>query len=202
MVAPGTYAGRRAFDPPLWLTRKGLPPSLNGIDDPAFVHETHVNRRDRGVEIFNETVRMLGRQFNMVLERPITFHFVASQDYSTLQDSVLGMHRMREGHHEIYILQGQDGDDYWAVSAHEFGHGFVAEYGKISSQLDNEGFATWMEFKMHMLRGARTIARSFIDPEEFFRPEVYEKGLRKMIDLETRGGELGVFQYVTTGVEP
>jgi len=95
---------------------------------------------------------------------------------------------------KVLILYGLRQGEIFQVLPHEIAHAWQAENCGFDLELiDLEGFAEWVSYK-------------FLDHVKFEykqevmlkREDVYGKGLRKMLDIEKRGGPEAVFGYITT----
>ncbi len=105
-----------------------------------------------------------------------------------------GLFVRRNDDFKVLILYGLRQGEIFQVLPHEIAHAWQAENCGFDLELiDLEGFAEWVSYR-------------FLDHVKFEykqevmlkREDVYGKGLRKMLDIEKRGGPEAVFSYMTT----
>jgi formylmethanofuran dehydrogenase subunit E len=105
-----------------------------------------------------------------------------------------GLFVRRNEDFKVLILYGLRQGEIFQVLPHEIAHAWQAENcGFDLEAIDLEGFAEWVSYK-------------FLDNVKFEykrevmlkREDVYGKGLRKMLEIEKRGGQQAVFQCMTT----
>lgn len=94
----------------------------------------------------------------------------------------------------IYILFGEPRSIiFWSV-AHEFGHAWFSENCPPNQSNEIvEGFAQWVAYKMALIKGYNNEIN-----KQMSRPDVYGSGLRKLVEIENRGGARAVLKYVKT----
>lgn len=105
-----------------------------------------------------------------------------------------GLFVRRNDDFKVLILYGLRKGEIYQVLPHEIAHAWQAENCSLDMDgIDVEGFAEWVSYK-------------FLDQVKYThkqegmlkREDVYGRGLRKMLDIEKKGGQQAVFDYITT----
>ena len=105
-----------------------------------------------------------------------------------------GLFLRRNDDFKVLILYGLRKGEIYQVLPHEIAHAWQAENCSMNMDgIDAEGFAEWVSYKLldHLNLGYKQEVM-------LKRQDVYGKGLRKMLDIEKRGGPEAVFRYMTT----
>jgi hypothetical protein len=135
-----------------------------------------------------------------VMDMRITHSIAYSmQDVKFLKRKSKGIHgdlnglfyRKGDDYH-IYVLYGLRKKDLVGVLAHEMAHAWQSENCRTDIPLDDlEGFAQWVAYHALSNLGYREHARTLVQGNN-----IYAEGLRRMLEIEARGGSEAVFDYI------
>jgi recombinational DNA repair protein (RecF pathway) len=117
--------------------------------------------------------------------------FLRQKDKNVHGD-INGLFYRRGDNFDIYVLYGLREKDLISVIAHEFTHAWQAENcpDKMAFE-DQEGFAQWVAFKTLKFFNQDSFADLLTDSND-----AYARGLRKMLQIESRGRAKAVFDEV------
>lgn len=110
-----------------------------------------------------------------------------------------GLFVRRNDDFKILILYGLRQGELFQVLPHEIAHAWQVENCRTDLEaIDAEGFAEWVSYRFLDDVDLRYKQEVMLE-----REDVYGKGLRKMLDIEKRGGPGAVFGYMTVaGKDP
>jgi len=105
-----------------------------------------------------------------------------------------GLFVRRDDDFKVPILYGLRKGEIYQVLPHEIAHAWQVENCRTDLEaIDAEGFAEWVSYRF-----LDQVKYSHKQEGMLKRLDVYGKGLRKMLDIERRGGQEAVFKYIKT----
>lgn len=174
---------------PVTLSRHGEEVDLD--DDHGkrpFDTEPPVTRVSRGHEIFGGARHFLLVRYNLEVHRQPLVHMVSQGEPRVSSGP---------GEHDVYLVQGMEGDAFWARASEMYALCWYAESGRRGGP---DGFAMWCAFKVMADRRALEVARAIRDGS--FEPTggaAAEADFRSLLEIEREHGEYGVLHYVVYG---
>jgi hypothetical protein len=186
----------------------GLPMEANHVRLPdgrrtcARCHQTAVYDRARGQALFERVARVVTDQLGLGLNVGTAFTLADHQHLQRLvreaspaihddPDRVVGLF-VRRGHRRVmYVVSGLPQILLIQTIAHEWAHAWQGEKCPLlRDPLVREGFAEWVAYKTLQRMGA---SKKMALMEQ--QGGLYGQGLRKMLELERRGGLSGVLAF-------
>ncbi len=150
-------------------------------------------------EVFKEVQAFLKKQWGFSLTRSIKIDLVQASvmdklmSASPYKGNEVGLYMMKDGQHQIYVMEGWNRDYCSGVTAHEYTHAWQAEHCPSGQDIVlKEGFANWIEMKYYDATGAYQFAdnvRQEADP-------VYGVGVKTMMALEDKIGAKKLVELV------
>ncbi len=149
--------------------------------------------------IKNQVLSYLDSGMGMRIEHDIKYSL---QDKNFLKIKSKDMHGDLNGlfyrkgdDYNIYVLYGLRKKDLIGVLAHEITHAWQAENCSGNLELEDlEGFAQWVAYYALIYYDYERFAQTMLSGNS-----VYATGLRKMLEIEKRGGSKAVFDYIRSG---
>jgi hypothetical protein len=165
-------------------------------------HQTAVYDPTRAQALFEHAARVVTEQLGLRLNVGTNFALVdhqhlqrlASEGSPPLHDDpakVVGLFIRKGRKRVMYLLSGLPQILLIQTVAHEWAHAWHGENCPLlESPLIREGFAEWVAYKTLQAMGA---VKKMALMEQ--RDGLYGEGLRKMLELERRGGVPGVLDF-------
>lgn len=164
---------------------------------------TPINNDEEGLVCFREAKRLLA-SIGVEIPREILLKVRPREEVQVQYISAGGRSIMVGGYYqpygpeEIWIIAGQERIDATGDMAHELAHAWQSTYAPPQDRTIREGFATWCEYKVLMLLGARQKAAYLLTLDD----EDYGKGLKLFLGVEAKSGLKGVLEYAKTATKP
>jgi hypothetical protein len=144
-----------------------------------------------------QVLTFLDRGMGMQIAHKISYSL---KDVTFLEQRSKGIHGdlnglfYRKGEdYNIYVLYGLRKKDLVGVLAHEMAHVWESENCKSDLTLEDlEGFAQWVAYHALLGLGFEQHAETLS-----LGSTIYAQGLRKMLEMEVKGGPGAVFDYIT-----
>jgi hypothetical protein len=146
--------------------------------------------------IKKKVLAFISANMGMPIRHPVGFSleglsFLRQKDKNVHGD-INGLFFRKGDKFDIYVLYGLREKDLISVIAHEFAHAWQAENcpEKMAFE-DQEGFAQWVAYKTLNFYNQDSFANLLADSND-----AYARGLKKMLQIESRGGTTAVFNAV------
>lgn len=154
-----------------------------------------IHKVEEAERILKEVERTLARELDMRVRTPYEFKLVKRENpdlqiFSPVKNNELGLFVVKNGDFHIYILGGLPRGLFYETAAHELAHAWQAENSaRNQTQLIREGFAQWVASKILIhYKFPNTLAALNR------RDDVYGRGYRHFLNLETRHGRDKLFE--------
>lgn len=169
-----------------------------------FCQAKVINNLDDLIPLFELAKKYMLEKFNMEVTGHVKVGLASAQRLDELYGGEfvgqeLGFYRFEDGWHDIYIMKDLGRSRCLGTVAHELTHAWQQENCPYNQGLVlKEGLATWVEVKI--LQADGSYSRS-IDVMRGCRGPYWE-GLKLLLEIEDKGGQKAVFDYVTKTVNP
>jgi hypothetical protein len=149
--------------------------------------------------VFKQAEKLLKSKLGMTFRCPMNIILVTGKELddimknSPYRGSIVGIHKMENGVHKIYMMKDVSRDKFLSVLCHEMTHGWQRENGLEQDIKLIEGLAVWVEYKSLMWTGAYALAQNI---NQNLADPVYGVGFRFVQELEDKHREQGVLKAI------
>jgi hypothetical protein len=146
--------------------------------------------------IKNNILEYLKSGLGMTIEGKIRYtlqgqDFIKSQSEGISGD-LNGLFYRQNNDLEIYVLYGLRQKDLYQVISHEIAHAWASDNCRLNLTLEEaEGFAQWVAYYTLRHFNYTAFSQTLLEGDT-----VYSRGLKKMLEIEKKGGRDAVFKYL------